>query len=256
MALQGADSSSKEEETKQERRDIASILSDLNTSALPSRFLPSTPSFNESSQKLLNDFTLILKDIVNGAPTAYDDLDKFLTQRHKQLQEMYKRLPPFLQFLVESLPVRLYSFFGAQAISAATAKKAEAAPSPDVKPAETSKTATGTTSSPTQESEKQRSRIPSLRVLLTERGAVSALLRSILEYLQAYTPAMLGGSNLIMSLAVFLLMFVFWYCHSRGRETRLEKEAIAAVGENPEKGKDENEQQDTAQGIQENKPES
>jgi hypothetical protein len=28
-----------------------------------------------------------------------------------------------------------------------------------------------------------------------------------------------------------VLLFVFWYCHKRGKETRLERESLAAQGE-------------------------
>jgi hypothetical protein len=32
------------------------------------------------------------------------------------------------------------------------------------------------------------------------------------------------GTNVIWSLALFLLLFVLWYCHKRGKEERLERE--------------------------------
>jgi len=32
------------------------------------------------------------------------------------------------------------------------------------------------------------------------------------------------GTNVLLSLALFVLLFVFWYCHKRGREVRLAKE--------------------------------
>ena len=52
-----------------------------------------------------------------------------------------------------------------------------------------------------------------------------------MNFLKFRFPALATGTNLIMSLAVFVLLFVFWYCHKRGRETRLEKERLATEGE-------------------------
>jgi len=56
------------------------------------------------------------------------------------------------------------------------------------------------------------------------------MLRSILNFLKLRFPLAITGTNVLMSLAVFLLLFVFWYCHKRGREVRLETEKLAADG--------------------------
>jgi len=77
----------------------------------------------------------------------------------------------------------------------------------------------------------KRSRIPSLKSLVASQGAVTTMLRSILNFLKLRFPAFVTGTNVLMSLAVFLLLFVFWYCHKRGRETRLERERLGAEGE-------------------------
>jgi len=54
------------------------------------------------------------------------------------------------------------------------------------------------------------------------------MLRSIVNFLKLRFPAVLTGTNVLMSLAVFLLLFVFWYCHKRGKETRLAKDRLSA----------------------------
>jgi hypothetical protein len=74
---------------------------------------------------------------------------------------------------------------------------------------------------------KVKRKIPALKNVVKEQGTVAAMLRSILNFLKMRFPAFMTGTNILMSLAVFLLLFVFWYCHKRGRETRLEKEKLA-----------------------------
>ena len=72
----------------------------------------------------------------------------------------------------------------------------------------------------------QRYAVPSLRSLVSANGAVPATLRSIIRFLEMRFPFLVGGANVLMSLAVFLLLFVFWYCHKRGKETRREREGL------------------------------
>jgi len=197
-------------EAEKEQEDISSILDQLNLSAVNNRAF----SFSKESQKLMAEFTQILKDIVNGVPTAYDDLEKLLTRSEGQLDKLFLAMPPFLQTLVKSLPAKMTSTLGPEFLAATSEK-----PGADAKylNAESSKS-TG---------KKKRSRIPSLKSLVGEKGAVAGMLRSILNFLKLRFPAVLTGTNVLMSLAVFLLLFVFWYCHKRGKETRLSKEKLA-----------------------------
>ena len=66
-------------------------------------------------------------------------------------------------------------------------------------------------------------KIPTLKDLVTKPGAVANMLRTIMTFLRTRFPAFMG-MNVLWSLALFVLLFVFWYCHKRGREKRLEKE--------------------------------
>ena len=66
-------------------------------------------------------------------------------------------------------------------------------------------------------------KIPTLKDLVTKPGAVANMLRAIMTFLRTRFPAFMG-MNVLWSLALFVLLFVFWYCHKRGREKRLEKE--------------------------------
>lgn len=201
-------------EAKKEQEDMASILDQLNLSAVNNRAF----SFSKESQKLMEEFTQILKDIVNGVPTAYDDLEKLLTRSEGQLTKLFAAMPPFLQVLVKSLPAKMTAGLAPE-ILAATSEK----PGFDAKMA-----AAGSAGA-----KKARSnlKIPSLKSLVGQKGAVATMLRSILNFLKLRFPAVLTGTNVLMSLAVFLLLFVFWYCHKRGRETRLAREKEDAGSE-------------------------
>lgn len=198
-------------EAKKEQEDMASILDQLNLSAVNNRAF----SFSKESQKLMEEFTQILKDIVNGVPTAYDDLEKLLTRSEGQLTKLFAAMPPFLQALVKSLPAKMTAGLAPEVLAATSEK-----PGFDAKMA-----AAGSAGA-----KKARSnlKIPSLKSLVGQKGAVATMLRSILNFLKLRFPAVLTGTNVLMSLAVFLLLFVFWYCHKRGRETRLAREKLSA----------------------------
>ncbi|KAH3907554.1 hypothetical protein HBI56_159830 [Parastagonospora nodorum] len=201
-----------QEEQRRENKELTDVLDQLNLSAVNNRVF----SFTKESEELLNKFTQVLKDIINGAPTAYNDLEKLFTDYDAQLKKMYGGLPPFLQNMVKSLPAKLTATLGPELLAAGAEK-----------PGFDAKTAGAGTKS-------KKSKIPglptipSLKSLVTAQGAVATALRSIVNFLKFRFPMLATGTNLIMSLAVFLLLFVFWYCHKRGRETRLEKERLAA----------------------------
>ena len=191
----------KAEEAK-ESRDISTVLKGLNLSTFNNRVV----SLSEDSKKLVHQFNLILRDIVMGVPTAYDDLEKFLTQRHGQIEKLYKAMPPFIQALIVSLPAKILSA------------------SPSKPSASTQSTQATQSSSKEKSTKKSTSYIPTLRNLIAQKGAIAGMLQSTVTFLETRFPAVLAGTNVLMSLAVFILMFVFWYCHKRGKETRLAKE--------------------------------
>jgi hypothetical protein len=174
-----------ETEKNKEEEDLTSILDQLNLSAVNNRAF----SFSEKSQEMMAEFTQILKDIVNGAPTAYDDLENFLRNWDEHLRKMFGDLPPFLQNLVKSLPAKMSSTIAPGLLAAASEKPGADAQAMGIN---------------TQSSSKGlKKRIPSLKKLVSAQGAVSAMLRSILNFLKLRFPAVLTGTNVLMSLAVF-----------------------------------------------------
>lgn len=175
-------------ETQRETKELTQILEELNLSAVNNRVF----SFSKESEELLGKFTLVLKDIVNGVPTAYNDLEKLFTDYDAQLKKMYGNLPPFLQNMVKSLPAKLTATLGPELLATQAEK-----PGFDAK-----QRAEGDKS----KSQKKKSRIPtipSLKQVISAQGAVATALRSILNFLKLRFPTLAIGTNLIMSLAVF-----------------------------------------------------
>lgn len=185
-----------EDEQKKEQRDLTAILDGLNLSAINNRVI----GVSKDSQRLLESFTVILKDIVNGVPTAYDDMERLLTERQAQLDKMYNSLPPFLQSLVQSVPTKMYAFLAPQLV---TVVKAAGAGDMKAKSAGGALSMSANASSSKTNKPGIKSYIPSLKNLITQKGAAAAMLRSIISFLELRFPMLLAGTNVIMSLAVF-----------------------------------------------------
>jgi hypothetical protein len=166
-----------------EKTDVANILTKLNLSAINNKAF----SFSEDSQKLFDRFTQILKDIINGVPTAYKDLELLLTDSDKQLKGMYEKMPPFLQNLIKSLPSKMTATV-APGLAAAMSEK----PGADAKKLNV----------PLNERMRSKMRVPPLKNLV-KGDAVVAMLRSILNFLKLRFPTVLTGSNVLLSMAVF-----------------------------------------------------
>lgn len=211
--LQAAAEIAKTTGQQEEEQDLIAVLDQLNLSAVNNRVF----SFSKESEELLNRFKVVLKDIVNGVPTAYDDLTKLLTDSDAQMKKMYSSMPPFLQNLIKSLPAKMTATLGPELLAAQAEK-----PGFDGKQREEA------SQGKSKKKRSKRSMIPDLKSLISAEGAVATMLKSILNFLKLRFPALMAGTNILLSLAVFLLLFVFWYCHKRGRETRLEKEGLAA----------------------------
>ena len=164
---------------------------------------------------------------MNGVPTAYGDLESLLTNSEDQLQRSFVHLPPWLQKLVEQLPDKMTKSIGPEMLAAAAEKHGM-------------NNKYATMAAHGAEKAGVRFKVPTLKDLVTKPGAVAGLLKTIMNFLKLRFPAFLG-MNVLYSLALFgmclltqrtlsaankttVLLFVFWYCHKRGKEVRLEKE--------------------------------
>jgi hypothetical protein len=145
---------------------------------------------------------------MRGAPTAVDDLVQLLDGRNDVLKRGFEKLPGSMQRLVTQLPKKLTSSLGPEVLAAA----AQA----------------GGVKGETDAKGLARFLMPkNLNDLLLTPAIVKTMLKAIVNALKVRWPAFVG-LNVLWSVAVFLLLFVLWYFHKRGKEERerLEKEGL------------------------------
>ncbi|KAK0743721.1 hypothetical protein B0T18DRAFT_392450 [Schizothecium vesticola] len=197
-------------EVDTERDDLTRVLDDLNLSAKNNKAF----SLSVESTELLQKFTLVLRDLVNGVPTAVHDLTSLLDDKDGTLADNYEKLPSSLKKLVTQLPEKLTSTLAPELLAVAAEAQGLSA-------AEAG--AAGAGAAGLKGAAKKLMTPRNLKDLVTKPGAVVSMLKGIMNALKLRWPAFIG-TNVIWSLALFLLLFVLWYCHKRGREVRLEKE--------------------------------
>ncbi|KAK6442161.1 hypothetical protein LTR95_001602 [Oleoguttula sp. CCFEE 5521] len=208
---------------EKQEKEVSVLLDNLSLSSINNRVF----SFSADSQKYYDRFTQCLKDVMNGAPTAYEDMDKLMKEAGPTLEKKFESMPPFVQTLVKSLPAKLGGTMGPELLAMASEKpgndmkvrmgKASKGGDPSIQAAETH----------SDPKKKQKTKIPGLKSLVSGQGMVASMLRNIVTFLRVRFPFLVRTTNVVMSLAVFILMFVFWYCHKRGKEVRLAKEQAA-----------------------------
>jgi len=203
---------------EKQEKEVSVLLDNLSLSSINNRVF----SFSAESQKYYDRFTQVLKDTLNGAPTAYEDMDKLMRDAGPTLEKNFASMPPFVQTLVKSLPAKLGASLGPELMAAASEK-----PGHDMKArmeaGEKGGASTEASGSKDGQQKKKR-RIPGLKSLTSSNGVVASILRNIVNFLQVRFPFLVSTTNVVMSLAVFILMFVFWYCHKRGKQVRLDRE--------------------------------
>lgn len=214
-------------EAAQESNEMARVLDDLDLSAKNNRAF----SLSAESADMARRFTQVLKDLVNGVPTAYGDLVALLDDRDGVLARNFEKLPSGLKKLVAQLPEKLTGSLAPELLAAAAEAQGlraaeEGAGKEGLKDAAMSFLTPG-----------------NLKEIVTKPGALVGLLKGIVNALKTRFPAFVG-TNVLWSLAVFLLMSMLWYCYKRGREVRLEQEAAeaeaAAKAENGDGNGDDN----------------
>ncbi|KAI5360797.1 hypothetical protein Slin15195_G087130 [Septoria linicola] len=207
-----------EEKTKEKQeKEVSVLLDNLNMSAINNRVF----AFNQETQKFYERFAQVLKDTINGVPTAYDDMDKLMRDAGPTLEKQFKTMPPFVQTLVKSLPAKFGASLAPE-IMAATSEK----PGADLK-AKRAAEGSSTPTSSKPENKKKRT-IPGLKKLMSKEGVVATMLRNTVNFLTTRFPFLASTTNVVLSLSVFILMFVFWYCHKRGKEVRLANESASS----------------------------
>ncbi|PHH86238.1 hypothetical protein CDD83_10531 [Cordyceps sp. RAO-2017] len=194
-------------EGERETNDLSRVLDQLNLSAKNNKVVVST-----GSSDLLQKFTQVFKDLVNGVPTAYDDLARLVEDRDGTLSRGFDKLPASLKKLVTQLPDKITGSLAPEILAAAAGKQG-------IK-ADAQGGLKGVAKSVLMPH--------NLAELVTKPGAIVGMLRAIVEVLKTRWPAFIG-MNVLWSVALTLLLFVLWYCHKRGREVRLEREKLASA---------------------------
>lgn len=178
-------------EAKKEEDDIAKVLNDLNMSAVNNRAF----NLSRESQELVQKFTLVLKDIVNGAPHAYHDLVKLLEDGQGTLAKSYESMPGFMQKLVTTLPEKLTSQLAPELLAVAT--KAQG-----LNKGGSSGVGTASAEGGLAGAAKSSLKPSSLKDLVTKPGAVAGMLKAIINTLKLRWPAFIG-TNVLLSLGLF-----------------------------------------------------
>ncbi|KAK1641077.1 hypothetical protein BDP81DRAFT_446041 [Colletotrichum phormii] len=193
-------------EAAREEDDLSRVLDDLNLSARNNKAVP----LSAESSELVSKFTLVLKDLVNGVPTAADDLKALVEDRDGTLAKTFDKLPNSMKKLVTQLPDKFTASLGPEVLAAAA--KAQGINHAEFAAEEGIKGAAKKMFTPA-----------SFADLVTKPGAVVGMLKAIVNALKLRWPAFIGA-NVIWSVSIFLLLFVLWYCHKRGREERIKRE--------------------------------
>lgn len=196
------DGSIDEEATKEKQeKEVSVLLDNLSLSNINNRVF----SFSAESQKYYDRFTQVLKDTLNGAPTAYEDMDKLMKEAGPTLEKHFNSMPPFVQTLVKSLPAKLGTTLGPELMAAASEK-----PGNDLKARMAASEKNGNASniqaaesSEPSDGQKKKRRIPGLKSLTSSNGVVASILRNIVNFLQVRFPFLVSTTNVVMSLAVF-----------------------------------------------------
>ncbi|KAI0015559.1 hypothetical protein F4780DRAFT_68129 [Xylariomycetidae sp. FL0641] len=209
-----------ESEAEREQREMARVLGDLELAARDNTAF----SLSRESAEMARRFTQVLRDLTAGVPTAYGDLVALIEDRDGAIARAYDKLPSGLKKLVAQLPDKLTSSLAPELLAVA---------------AEAQGLATAeATEGGVKEAAKRLLTPQNMKELVTKPGAVAGLLRGIVNALKARWPAFMG-TNVLWSVAVFLLLSMLWYCYKRGREVRLEQEeADRQAAKDPLAGKE------------------
>lgn len=145
---------------------------------------------SDETRELLDKFKLIFKDLINGVPTAYHDLEMLLSNGNNQLQQTYSQLPGFLQKMIEKLPEKWTESFAPEILAAASERTGQNG----INTENIGKAAAA--------ANKIGFQVPSLKELVGKPAAIVGMLRSIMTFLKARFPAVIG-MNVLWSLALF-----------------------------------------------------
>ncbi len=172
-------------EADRETDDLTRVLDDLNLAARNNKAF----SLSAESTELVQKFTLVLKDLVNGVPTAVGDLTSLLDDKDGKLSKNFEKLPKSMKKLVTQLPEKLTTTLAPEIL--AVAAEAQGLSTEDAKAQGGLKGAAKRLLWP-----------KSLAEIVTKPTAIVSMLKGIMNALKLRWPAFIG-TNLIWSVAIF-----------------------------------------------------
>ncbi|EGP89687.1 uncharacterized protein MYCGRDRAFT_107818 [Zymoseptoria tritici IPO323] len=197
---------------EKQEKEVSVLLDNLNMSSINNRVF----ALSGETHKIYERFALVLKDTIEGGPTAYEDMEKLMKDAGPTLEKQFQSMPPFVQTLVKSLPAKMGLGLAPEFLATLSGDKPD-----DHLKAQGATASASTVSTDEKEKKKKKRKIPGLKKLVSQQGAVATMLRNTVSFITTRFPFLASTTNVVMSLSVFILMFVFWYCHKRGKEARL-----------------------------------
>lgn len=173
-------------EAEREEKDLTRVLDRLSLSAKNNKVVAEP----KDSSDLLQKFTQVFKDLVNGVPTAYDDLTKLIEDRDGSINKLFDKLPQSLKKLVTQLPDKLTTTLAPELLAAA-------AESQGIKVVEGGMKGAA----------KRMLMQQNLTDLVKKPGVIVSMLKAIVEVLKSRWPAFIG-MNVIWSVALSCEYFV------------------------------------------------
>lgn len=185
----------KTKNNKKKEAELAELLEDLNMGTKGNRAF----SLSVESAELAHKFNQVLRDLVEGVPTAYSDLTHLLDDKEGTLNRAFEKLPSPMRRLVEQLPEKVTGALGPEMLAAA----AEAGGIKVALDHAAAKSGTKGAAKKAVKSGVMSMLTPStLHKLVTKPGAVAGMLRAIVTTLKTRWPAFIS-TNIVFSVAVF-----------------------------------------------------
>lgn len=172
------------DEEEREKKDLSRVLDNLNLSARNNK----TFSLSQDSQALVGQFTVVLKDLVNGVPTAAADLRHLFEDHDGTLARNYEKLPSSMKKLVTNLPGKLTGSLAPELLAVAAESQG----------LRHDRDAKGGLKEQAMNLVKPKN----LGDLVTKPSAIVGMLKAIMNALKTRWPAFIG-TNVIWSVALF-----------------------------------------------------
>jgi hypothetical protein len=178
---------------EKQEKEVSVLLDNLNMSSINNRVF----ALSGETHKIYERFALVLKDTIEGGPTAYEDMEKLMKDAGPTLEKQFQSMPPFVQTLVKSLPAKMGVGLAPEFLASLATK-----PDDELK----------ASSSTEEQKKKEKRKIPGLKKLISQQGAVATMLRNAVSFITTRFPFLASMTNVVMSLSVFSKLNTHMQC--------------------------------------------